>query len=95
MIPGTHPAWHAEAACLDEDPALFFPKKGDTAAVRQAKQVCAQCPVAEPCLEDALHRAFNHDTGVWGGTSPRERVALRRKLGIVVDGERTDRESAA
>lgn len=95
MIPGTHPAWHAEAACLDEDPDLFFPETGQAEKVRRAKRVCARCPVAEPCLREALYRSCADDVGVWGGTSARDRVVLRRKLGIVVDGERTDQESAA
>ncbi|WP_460782771.1 WhiB family transcriptional regulator [Nonomuraea sp. N2-4H] len=40
----------------------------------RAKQVCAGCPVREPCLEYALSTRQAH--GVWGGTDPGQRREL-------------------
>ena len=43
--------------------ALFFSEQIDDIA--RAKQICAVCPVIEPCLEGALQR--REPWGVWGG----------------------------
>lgn len=60
--------WRHHAACLDEDPELFFPtaEPGTTAHTAQqaeAIKVCARCPVAAECA--AL--GANLDDGVYGG----------------------------
>ena len=71
--------WRTRAACIDEDPELFFPIGSTGPAVEQAeeaKRVCARCTVREPCLEFAL--ASNQDAGVWGGMTEDERRALKR-----------------
>jgi WhiB family transcriptional regulator, redox-sensing transcriptional regulator len=71
--------WRQEAACLDEDPELFFPVGTTGPALEQlarAKAVCRTCDVIEDCLEWALDT--HQDAGVWGGTSEDERRALRR-----------------
>lgn len=68
------------AACLDEDPELFFPVGNTGPAVLQAeeaKQVCRRCEVREKCLEWALEAG--HDHGVWGGMSEDERRSLKRR----------------
>lgn len=68
------PAWMDHAECTNVDPALFFPERGED--VSQAKAVCRECPVRTECLEHAM---ANHETfGVWGGTSERERLRMRR-----------------
>ncbi|MFE6775190.1 WhiB family transcriptional regulator [Streptomyces sp. NPDC057702] len=72
--------WWRGAACVYEDPELFFPVGSATARVlqqeREAKAVCARCPVKRACRDWALATGQAH--GVWGGTSERERaVALR------------------
>ncbi|QBI19182.1 WhiB family transcriptional regulator [Egibacter rhizosphaerae] len=71
--------WRQQAACIGEDPELFFPVGSTGPALEQverAKAVCRRCPVIEECLEWAL--ATNQDAGVWGGMSEDERRALRR-----------------
>jgi len=71
--------WRQRAACLDEDPELFFPVGTTGTAldqVEKAKQVCRRCDVTEPCLDWALET--NQDAGVWGGLSEDERRTLRR-----------------
>lgn len=71
--------WRQKAACIDEDPELFFPVGTTGSALEQlerAKAVCQRCDVIDQCLEWALQT--NQDAGVWGGTSEDERRALRR-----------------
>ena len=60
-----------QAACVGVGaPDLFF----DDGEAERAKQVCAGCPVLRECLEHALqHERF----GIWGGTTPDERDAIR------------------
>jgi hypothetical protein len=72
-------AWLAEAACRDQDPELFFPARGHARQGTAAKQVCAGCPVREPCRDLAVKAASgrNDDHGIFGGTKPHERTRLR------------------
>jgi WhiB family redox-sensing transcriptional regulator len=71
--------WQNDAACLSEDPDLFFPigTTGDAVAqIVAAKSICATCPVLSTCLEFALDS--RQDYGVWGGLTEDERRSLRR-----------------
>jgi WhiB family redox-sensing transcriptional regulator len=69
------PSWHRDAACREYVGLVeFFPERGVSA--EPAKAVCAGCLVREECLEYAL--ALGEKFGIWGGTSERERRALRR-----------------
>jgi WhiB family redox-sensing transcriptional regulator len=71
--------WLRQAACVGEDPELFFPVGTQGPALRDvtaAKRVCARCPVAFECLDWALSNGPT--SGVWGGTCEKERVALLR-----------------
>lgn len=68
--------WPAEAACRFFGPAVFFGPDSETPTERlrretRAKQICAACPVTDPCLRYALGRGERF--GIWGGTSERER----------------------
>jgi WhiB family redox-sensing transcriptional regulator len=67
--------WMRDALCAQTDPELFFPEPGQPN--REAKRVCAACPVRVECLEDAL--AKNERRGVRGGLSGMERRALLRQ----------------
>lgn len=67
--------WQENAACLHHAGRVdFFPARGES--VRDAKAVCAACPVKSECLDFALRLKVAH--GVWGGLSERERRNLRR-----------------
>jgi WhiB family transcriptional regulator, redox-sensing transcriptional regulator len=66
--------WMRDGLCAQTDPEEFFPGKGSD--VRSAKFVCAGCPVLEQCRAYAVDRP--NLSGIWGGTSDRERQALRR-----------------
>ena len=72
--------WRHRAACLTEDPELFFPIGNTGPAVLQAeeaKAVCRRCDVVEACLRWALDTGQDH--GVWGGLTEDERRALKRR----------------
>ncbi|EEZ76934.1 transcription factor WhiB [Actinomyces sp. oral taxon 848 str. F0332] len=72
--------WRHRAACLTEDPELFFPigNSGPAIAqVEQAKRVCNRCAVQDICLKWALDTG--QDAGVWGGLSEEERRSLKRR----------------
>jgi WhiB family redox-sensing transcriptional regulator len=71
--------WRNRAACLDEDPELFFPVGSTGPAVEQterAKAVCQGCEVIAHCLAWALETG--QSDGIWGGKTADERRALRR-----------------
>ncbi|MEU5595846.1 WhiB family transcriptional regulator [Streptomyces sp. NPDC020298] len=76
--------WLRAAACVGEDPELFFPVGTTGPALRDAaaaKRVCARCPVTTQCLTYAL--ACGQTSGVWGGTCEEERDAqLRASRGM-------------
>lgn len=85
--------WRHRAACVEEDPELFFPVGTSGPAVEQAaeaKLVCSDCPVRSECLAWAL--ATGQDHGVWGGLGEEERRALKRRQARAA---RRDRGAAA
>jgi len=65
--------WRYRAACRGADLSVFFPGRGEPAG--PARQICAGCPVRQPCLDYALSHAITY--GIWGGLTERERRALR------------------
>lgn len=67
--------WRSHALCLDSDPELWFPDNG---TARDAREICAACPVRDDCLRHALAVGEHH--GIWGGASERVRRHLRRLL---------------
>lgn len=71
------PDWHLDAACRDADPMMWFPAVGES--TRRAKAICGECPVRAECLDYALGLSGSDDFGIWGGTSERQRRALRKE----------------
>jgi WhiB family redox-sensing transcriptional regulator len=62
---------------------LFFGPDGERPSARQARErkakaVCARCPLRAECLEYALRHPARY--GIWGGLSPEELAAERRRL---------------
>jgi WhiB family redox-sensing transcriptional regulator len=75
-IPGD---WRAAGACVTADPDLFFPISARGAGVQQADRavrICASCQVRRQCLEFAMRTGETE--GIWGGTTPEERVRALR-----------------
>lgn len=74
--------WQDLAAC-DNQLALFFGPETETNTERDqresaAARVCGGCPVIADCLEHALHHPERY--GVWGGTTPSDRVTIKSRL---------------
>ena len=82
--------WLSDAACIGEDPELFFPIGVSAPAAEQtqrAKRICRRCSVRAECLEWSL--ATYQDAGVWGGLDEEERREIRRarRRGVPVHRE--------
>jgi WhiB family redox-sensing transcriptional regulator len=77
--PTTPPHWRDRAACIGEDPEIFFPLSDGLAAgadARAAMAVCRRCPVLLDCRSWAVEHG--EDDGIWGATTAAQRRALRR-----------------
>ncbi len=68
--------WWEDAACRGLSPALFYPPKGDMRESQQAQAICSTCPVALPCLDEAVQTPERW--GIWGGATSEQRKAIRR-----------------
>ncbi|MGW6007822.1 WhiB family transcriptional regulator [Streptomyces sp. NPDC055210] len=77
--PAAPSEWCRRAACVGEDPEIFFPL-ADTLApgaeARAALTVCRRCPVLLACRSWAIDRG--EDAGIWGATTAAQRRAVRR-----------------
>lgn len=73
--------WMESALCRQVgNPDWWFPAKGGGA--REARKVCAACPVQAECLQYALDHGAD---GIWGGTSARERRRLGGSITVSAD----------
>jgi len=63
--------------CLGSDPDIFFDETIE--GRKHAKSICASCGVRSKCLDYALKY---ERYGSWGGTDEKERMQLRKRLGI-------------
>lgn len=66
--------WMPKAKCRGVNPDFFYPERG--ASTKEAKEVCAQCPVERLCLEYGVQKVEKF--GIWGGKSERDRRTIRR-----------------
>lgn len=58
-------SWQDQAACAGHPVETFFPTGGgDRQWIKEAKDICARCPVIEACGEYAKR---TNSQGVWGG----------------------------
>jgi len=81
--------WRDNAACLDENPELFFPIGSAYSALLQtdeAKAVCRRCEVVDTCLKWAIESG--QEDGVWGGLAEDERHALKRRNALARRADR-------
>lgn len=83
-------AWRVQARCRGVPTNLFFPAAGDMAAAREAKAICAACPVRVACRDYAVDRGQRE--GIWGGVGEYTRRRLRRarKAASTRPGRRRD-----
>lgn len=66
--------WQGDALCAQTWPDAFYPDRGGSP--REAKSMCALCPVRTECLEYAL--AHDERFGIWGGHTERERRQMKK-----------------
>jgi WhiB family redox-sensing transcriptional regulator len=79
---------HGTPPCAEADPDAFFmedafegslvPGKGVYRHEREAKMICKPCPYRHECLAYAMKRPDIQ--GIWGGTTEKERVRIRKGL---------------
>jgi len=69
--------WKLLAACRGAGAAIFYPDSSGPGNTSMAKRVCADCPVRDECLADAIAHRDPH--GVWGGLDEKERRRPRRR----------------
>jgi len=79
--------WMRDAACLEEDPELFFPltELNGNPQVDQARAVCRGCAALLDCRFWAIENG--EDAGIWGATTAAQRRAIRRAM---IDERGTD-----
>ncbi len=76
-------AFVEEAECRGAGPDLFFLEDTPEAKpinhmkLAEARLVCATCKVQKECLDFAVDN--NIKSGIWAGTTPLQRKALRRE----------------
>lgn len=74
--------WWNHGACRGHDPNLWFPEWPKPNEYRQARKICATCPVRKQCLDDALKRETGSlRYGMFGGTTPLERERISENNG--------------
>jgi WhiB family redox-sensing transcriptional regulator len=77
--------WREKGACwgitISPETDYWYPEEDDedkALKIETAKAICSQCPVLDECFEYALE--YEDEFGIWGGKTPRERRAYKRKL---------------
>jgi WhiB family redox-sensing transcriptional regulator len=74
-----------QGRCREVGDMFFYPdseNEGDTSMYAFGKAICSSCIVKQQCLDWAIrHEGY----GLWGGMTPRERMAERRKLNIQLE----------
>ena len=70
---GNATSWNTMGHCRNGDPDRMFVTG---AAQQKARSICRNCPVLKQCLAMALTEKIKY--GVWGGTTERERRAIRK-----------------
>ncbi|MFG2266739.1 WhiB family transcriptional regulator [Streptomyces sp. NPDC048720] len=71
--------WRDQAACVGEDPEVFFPLADFSAPGAEAslaRAICRRCPVILACRTWAIEQG--EDDGIWGATTAVQRRAIRR-----------------
>lgn len=73
--------WNFEgASCWGIETDFFFPDRNDIQEEHlKAKKICGGCVVKQECLTYALHYRVS---GIWGGTSTKQREKIRKELKI-------------
>lgn len=68
--------WMEDGICKQVGVDVMYPERNKERRV--SKKVCLPCPVRASCLAEALKR---DESGVWGGTSQRQRRLIQAAAG--------------
>lgn len=71
------PLWYEQGNCYGKNVNFMYPVEGDVVMETIAKAICHDCVVVDLCRAYAMK---NHESGVWGETTERERDNLRHKI---------------
>ena len=76
--------WQMQGTCRQVNPEVFFHPEGERggakeAREREAKALCASCPVMMQCRAHALK--VREPFGVWGGLTESERAVIYQAEG--------------
>ena len=80
--------------CSQTDPEIFFPSetKGEGYTTsRYAKSICAECDYTLQCLITAVMN--KEEYGIWGGSTVRDRRAIKTKSQAVTFVKKLKEES--
>ena len=82
-----NPQLTEQAACKGIDTEIFYPDKDifTPQEERLFERMCIECPVMLMCLEWGL---AHERSGIWGGTTPFRRQAVRKALNLQVTDPR-------
>lgn len=72
-----------QGLCREVGVEIFYPETpGEAESLyRLARTICSGCGVRQACLDWAVR---HEDHGMWGGTTPRERAAIRKAMKITL-----------
>lgn len=74
-------SWQEHASCRGTDTRLFFSWPTEKEMEREAKAICAECPVRLECLSFAVRTQT--EFGTFGGlTAPERNRLLNRKRSV-------------
>ncbi|MGW5537312.1 WhiB family transcriptional regulator [Streptomyces sp. NPDC004009] len=85
--------WRDRAACVGEDPEIFFPLSDlmtPGAEASLARAICRRCPVIIDCRTWALDHG--EDDGIWGATTAAQRRSIRRAIAEPIPATRRSRD---
>ena len=75
--------WMKYAACKGLPVDLFMPKRGEISKIKEARKICAGCPVLKACRDYSIEAAQEADLdGVFGGWTKLERMKYMRSKGL-------------
>ena len=75
--------WRDHANCLGLNHQMFPRRHKDISYITIARQICRDCDVREPCLDNALQYPPTDMHGVWAGLTPRQLAAEQHRQGII------------
>ena len=72
-------------ACATVGGDFWFPEKDagsyNTVEMVTAKSICRTCPHRTECAEWGITKELH---GIWGGLTPKDRIAIRRQRKIMI-----------